>query len=50
MGWQDYAVLVVVACAVVFLLRRFVMPSRRPRPQSTFIPMGEVKRRSDRCH
>jgi hypothetical protein len=51
MGWQDFAVLLVVAGAVVFLLRRFVMPSPgRPRPQSTFIPLGDVKRRDDRSH
>jgi hypothetical protein len=49
MGWQDVAVLIVIACAAAFLLRRFVMPARRrSRPQSTFIPLGEVKRRKER--
>jgi hypothetical protein len=46
MGWQDVAVLLVVACALAFLARRFLMsPRRRPRPQQTFIPVQNVKRR-----
>jgi hypothetical protein len=48
MGWQDVGVLVVVASAAVFLIRRFGAPSRpRSRPQETFIPLEQVKRRND---
>jgi hypothetical protein len=51
MGWQDVGVLVVVASAAVFVLRRFVLPARpRSRPQQTFIPLEQVKRRNDECH
>jgi predicted MFS family arabinose efflux permease len=51
MGWQDIAVLLVVGGALAFLVRRFFLPARRrSRPQQTFIPVQNVKRRDDHCH
>jgi hypothetical protein len=36
---------------VLFLVRR-VLPARRRRPKSaeTFVPLGDVKKRSNGCH
>jgi hypothetical protein len=51
MDWQTLAVAVVVAAALLYLMRRFVLPSpRRQRPVQTFIPLSDVKRRDDSCH
>lgn len=51
MDWQSVAVVAIVAVAVVFLISRFVVPPRRRgKPASTFVPLGEVKKRQDRCH
>ena len=50
MDWQSLAVVAIVAVAVVFLISRFVVPRRRGKPASTFVPLGEVKKRQDRCH
>lgn len=49
--WQTLGVAVVVAAALFYLMRRFVLPSRRrQRPAQTFIPLSNVKRRDDSCH
>lgn len=51
MDWQTFAVSLIVAAAVLYLARRFVLPSRRrERPARTFIPLSKVKRRDDCCH
>ena len=50
MDWQTLGVAVVVAAALFYLMRRFVLPSRRQRPAQTFIPLSDVKRRDDSCH
>lgn len=51
LDWQTFGVAVVVAAALFYLVRRFVLPSRRrQRPAQTFIPLSDVKRRDDNCH
>jgi uncharacterized membrane-anchored protein YhcB (DUF1043 family) len=51
MDWQTLGVAVVVGAALFYLVRRFVLPSRRrQRPAQTFIPLSNVKRRDDSCH
>ncbi len=51
MGWQDVGVLVIVATAVAFLVRRLV-PSRAE-PAQTFVPLGQIRTRrqhDENCH
>jgi hypothetical protein len=56
MGWQDLAVFVVVASAVLFLVGRNVtLRRKRERPAETFIPLTALKKRSTKpddsaCH
>lgn len=51
MDLQDAGVFVIVAGAVVFLVRR-VLPTK-PEPAKTFVPLTQVKHRRDHdasCH
>jgi hypothetical protein len=51
MGMQDVGVFVIVAAAVVFLVRR-VLPGRSAPPQ-TIVPLTSIKHRRDHdasCH
>jgi hypothetical protein len=55
MTWQDVAVFVVVAAAVLFLIgRNLNLRRRRSRPAETFVPLTALKRpatKSDEnCH
>jgi predicted MFS family arabinose efflux permease len=51
LDWQTIAVVLIVAAAVLFLLRQFVLPRRRrSRPAQTFVPLGDVRKRDDRRH
>jgi hypothetical protein len=46
MTWQDVAVFVVVASAVLFLVGRNVtLKRRRKRPAETFVPLAALKKR-----
>jgi hypothetical protein len=46
MTWQDVAVFVVVASAVLFLVGRNVtLKRRRKRPAETFVPLATLKKR-----
>jgi hypothetical protein len=56
-AWQELAVVVIVACAVAFLVRRAVGRRASSRkPAQTFVPLASLKRSkkpSDdepRCH
>ena len=51
MDWQTIAVVLVVAAAATFLVRR-VSGARRRRPTSaqTFVPLERVRKRDDTCH
>lgn len=47
MGWQDLAVVAVVAGALFYLVSRFVTIRRRRRqPAQTFVPIGQLRKRS----
>jgi hypothetical protein len=60
MSWQDVAVWIVVAAAVIFLVGRNLTIGRKKRPAQTFVPLSAVKKRSssgaassdphDACH
>jgi hypothetical protein len=55
MTWQDVAVFIVVAAAVLFLIGRNVnLRRRRSRPAETFVPLTSLKRSptksQDQCH
>jgi hypothetical protein len=55
MTWQDVAVFVVVAGAVIFLIGRNVnLRRRRSRPAETFVPLTTLKKSAsksdDPCH
>jgi hypothetical protein len=45
MTWQDVAVFIVVAAAVLFLIgRNFNLRRRRSRPAETFVPLTSLKK------
>jgi len=56
MTWQDVAVFIVVACALLFLIGRNVnLRRRRSRPAETFVPLTSLKKSSpprsdEHCH
>jgi hypothetical protein len=54
MTWQDVAVFIVVAGAVLFLVGRNVnLRRRRSRPAETFVPLTTLKKSSksdEHCH
>jgi len=56
MTWQDVAVFLVVAGAVLFLVGRNVtLKRRRKRPAETFVPLTALRKRSNKpddsaCH
>jgi hypothetical protein len=44
-AWQELAVVVIVACAVAFLVRRVVgRRASRRKPAQTFVPLASLKR------
>jgi hypothetical protein len=57
MGWQEIAVAVVIAGAVLFLLNRVVgLRRRRKAPAQSFVPLSQLKKGTERteekpsCH
>lgn len=42
MGWQDAAVVLIVAGAAIFLVRKVVLRPRR-KPADAFVPLGQLK-------
>jgi hypothetical protein len=47
MGWQEIAVALVIAGAVLFLLNRVVgLRRRRKRPAQSFVPLSQLKKRA----
>ena len=57
MGWQQIAVALIVALAVLFLLRRLVGRRRRKGTAETFVPLSQLRRRkqqppdqNETCH
>jgi hypothetical protein len=54
MTWQDVAVFIVVAAAVLFLIGRNVnLRRRRSRPAETFVPLTSLKQKKaddGSCH
>jgi hypothetical protein len=45
MGWQEIAVALVIAVAVLFLLDRVVgLRRRRKRPAQSFVPLAQLKK------
>lgn len=57
MGWQDFAVMAVVAGALFYLVSRFVTIRRRRRqPAQTFVPLAQLRQKpaprdeSGSCH
>ena len=47
MTWQELAVAVIVACAVAFLLRRFVGRRGPRKPAETFVPLSSLRSSGD---
>lgn len=47
MTWQELAVVVIVACAVAFLVRRLVGRRRPRKPAETFVPLSSLRSSSD---
>lgn len=52
MTWQDVAVACIVTAAVAFLVRKILGFGRAARSPTTFIPIGQLRKRSrtDVCH
>jgi hypothetical protein len=45
MGWQQIAVALIVAGAVMFLLRRLVGRRQRKGTAETFVPLSQLRRK-----
>jgi hypothetical protein len=43
--WQELVVAAIVGGAVVYLLRKFGIGRRKPKPPATFVPVSDLKRR-----
>jgi hypothetical protein len=53
MNWQEVAVGLVVAAALVFLVGRFVRPRRRRQGAQTFVPLSSLRtkqKKDESCH
>ena len=45
MGWQEFAVALIVAGAVGFLLRRIIGRRRRTATAQSFVPLSQLRRK-----
>jgi len=45
MGWQELAVVLIVAGAVMYLVSRFITPRRAKKGAQTFVPLASVRKR-----